>query len=104
MPTDICYVFRRACEKGRLDVVKWMTEEFEFDLSSEDFGIACLNYHFEVAKWLVEKFGITAEYVRSENNLIFRQVCERGRLEAAKWLTNTFSLTIEDARSMGNWA
>ena len=77
--------FRYSCEKGNLELAKWLLEmKPNIDisaLSDYSFRLACCNGHLHIAKWLLQiKPMITIE------NLIFYSTCENGYLEIAKWL------------------
>jgi hypothetical protein len=49
-----------------------------------------------VAQWLVERFELTADDARADDNNALRQACYYGQLDVAQWLIVQFGLTEED--------
>ena len=70
----------------------------------EYFQWACMYGHLDIAKWIHNKFNITEEEVKAENNWAFRFACMYGHLDVAKWLHKTFHVTDQEARMVNNFA
>ena len=58
----------------------------------------------EVEKYLCETYGLTIEYIRSEDNEAIRRASENGHIEVVKYLCETYRLTIENILSCDNVA
>lgn len=65
---------------------------------------ACENDRLAVAQWLTDRFGLTAEDARANDNYTLCSTCENGHLAVAQWLAVRFGLTAEDARATDNAA
>jgi len=103
--------FRCACEEGRLEVARWVSERIDFVIGDfkcvvkrDVFREVCSRGHLDLAKWLATDFKIIVGDVQSSFCLTLINTCGNGRLQIAKWLTETFGLTPEDARSWDNSA
>lgn len=73
-PTPLSEIFPRTVEKGVLEVVKYIVDNFEVDVNCADSDhitplIAAVEYnHFDIVKYLVEECG--AEVDACDDNLI----------------------------------
>ncbi len=85
--------FIEACNKGNLDLLKWMIENDSdkcINISGTrwnkefPFKVACANGHLDVAKWLLEIKPDIDISVDCEDT--FRYACREGHVEIAKWL------------------
>ncbi len=112
--TDGECAFCYACEKGYLEVAKWLLEiKPNINISTNynyAFCHACMNGHLDVVKWILEvepniNISINYEYVlccsyrnghlevskllldlKQNNEYLFRYACYYGYLDIAKWL------------------
>ena len=86
-----------VCEKGHLDVAKWLVSEFEDDdgwaVGSYAFLYACQKGHLPTVQWLVSKFEI------SSANVKFSLTGTYDHVHIVQWLISTFRLTIDDVRN-----
>ena len=88
---DIEYHFRLCCEKGHIDIAKWIFANYTFDIHNYDndefcFNIACEKGYVNMTKWLYEVNDTYPVDIHNENNYPFRISCENGHLELVKWL------------------
>ena len=68
------------------------------------FRVVCQRGLLEVVKYLVENFNLTIDDVRSDNNFALRHASVNRHSEVVTYLANTFNLTIDDARSGNDFA
>lgn len=94
---DVCVnagrPFTAACEKGRLDMVKYLvdvsgvSEDGQSHLIQKFGGsglaLAAQNNHFPVVRYLIEKKGVN---VNVQNGAPLLRACEKGHLEMVKCL------------------
>lgn len=91
--------YQRAIEKGKLEVLKWMDENFEISccqkmiINKHCISIAVANGHLSVLKYIYEKYDCKN---------VFRDVCwdhaaSQGHLEILKWYQ------IQDPFSFANY-
>jgi hypothetical protein len=88
--------FRHACEKGHLELAKWLLQiskerEKDIDISIHNelnFHQACNNGHLEVAQWLFQVSKERGQEINISvyNEMPFRRACREGRLDIAQWL------------------
>ena len=103
--------FRVACEKGYLEIAKWLSglcqtaEEQSAMLHAKNdraFRVACEKGHLEIAKWLSGLCQTAEEQsamLHAGNDKVFRVACEKGHLEIAKWLSGLCQ-TAEEQSAM----
>ena len=95
------FVFGNACGKNakivEYCILKYGVSAF-MDMLPGCFGTACEYGRMDVVLLLIEKFNITPEIVKHDNNYAFRCACENGHLYVAKFLYNKYNITKEDAR------
>ena len=102
--------FKLVCDRGHLQVAKWLTDYFKLDVedarSDNNYALrlSCTKGHLHVAKWLTSHFNLTSEDARSFDNHALRYSCEGGYLNVVKWLIERFELTVEDVRACNNYA
>jgi hypothetical protein len=60
------------------------------------------NGHLPVVQYLCEKFQLTIQDVRSDDNRALRWAADNGHLPVVKYLCKQFQLTIQDVRSWNN--
>lgn len=101
------YILERACERGDLDMIKFLHAEIGFvttDFHHEDYQMlrkACKNGHIETVVYLCDQFDFD---IRVKDNNIIGVVCANDHLELAMWITERFDLKIEDVRCNNNYA
>jgi hypothetical protein len=63
--------------------------------------MACQKGHLDVCRWLTETFHLTADDARADNNWALQvgMSSKTGHLDVCRWLTETFHLTADDARA-----
>jgi len=85
-------IFRWSCCNGRLDMSKWLIENFgNINVHAQgDYAFihSCSNGHLDMSKWLIENFGDINVHVQDDS--AFRYSCSHGHLEMSKWLIETF--------------
>ena len=116
-------IFRWVCEKGKLEVAKFLYSLGEFkDCFQEAFEGACNYCYFNVAEWLnsvgeidigdafrfVCRLGSfeSVKWLYEKGNVEiweggFREACESGLLTVAKWIYNKGKI---DIRAHDHWA
>jgi hypothetical protein len=115
---------RFAAIHGHLGVCQWLTEKF--GLTADDvratynqvfhnqnmccvngrrtwrtaniLRAACGSGQVAVCQWLTERFGLTVDDVRANDNDALRFAVINGHLEVCQWLTEKFGLTADDVR------
>lgn len=91
--------FRWACENDRLEIAKWLAQNFEmFSGKNEDrnhyiIKQVCRNGYLEVLQWLVSRPNISIEDERKYD--ILEIACEEGHVEIVRWLNGTFEFSPE---------
>ena len=85
------FVFKDACENGRLEVVRLLLDiekrsQFIIPSKHEAFIAACKNGHIEVVKLLLELDGEFRIDVHAEDQSGFRYACENNHMEIVKLL------------------
>lgn len=98
--TEIVHVLTRV---GAFNMLKKFVDAHP-ECASYAFRCACWDGHLAVAQWLADRFGLTAEDAKYNNNYAFRGACMNGHLAVAQWLVERFHLTAEDAKSGNNEA
>ena len=99
----------QACKTGNLTLVQWIVETFEitdevFYRNNLPLRNACCGGHIEIARFLAEKFALTLEDARSDENAPLRGAACGGHFAVVQWLCSAFALTGVDVRSRGNYA
>jgi len=87
--------------------IEYMTKRFGERVSANPqvwFRYAAQNGHLEMVQYLVEKFELTADDARADDNFALRFAAENGQLETVKYLVDRFELTADDARFDDNYA
>lgn len=99
-PWDFFSLTRKATAFGRLDILKWVCEEIEWDkkyeIDSDVIPQAAANGHIEILKYVRQRQGITSLYVlpgafESENYSVVRWGMRAG-LPIGRCLKNDWEL------------
>lgn len=97
--------FQSVCEKGYIDVAKWLIELGDdskygkIDIHAyceEAFQRACRKGHINIAKWLMDMGPIN---IRATTDVAFRNACQNGHHELSSWLVtlcSSYHFTVTD--------
>lgn len=105
------YAFRRACECGKLHVVKWLAQTSNtiniIASNNNAFTAACQNGHIHVIKWLVSQYPkinfISSHHhfrhcscvyihwnMRDVHDQVLYEACESNNFKMVEFLVQTF--------------
>lgn len=103
------HVLHRSCFNRTPNMAKWIVDRLQIVEVSRNclentLHTAAIHSNVETVKWLTERFEMTAEIARAEDNLILRSAHDACSLTALKWVADHFELTAEDARANDNEA
>jgi len=100
--SNINIVLHCALIKGRLLVLRWLTEEFKFTSDDvrpyDNFALRSLcarvndDRGLEAIQWFVSTFKSD---VRSDNDAVFRFACGMGHLKVAQWIAEKYKITSD---------
>lgn len=123
------FIFHIACEKGHMDLAKWVCETFRIDVCADynvAFHLACSSGNVDLFAWLcsLRKVGIDYNYlfkvaskkkhfgmmkclqkmganIHTDDDFAFRYMCRSGELNGARW---TYSLGGVNIRAAEDYA
>lgn len=96
-----------AVQGGHVCVVKLLHKLFGFsaaDVTTADLSIAAIEGYTDTLQCLQEDYGVTANQVRQDDNVVLRVAAKKGQAVFLQCLQKLFGLTTQDAQSMDNWA
>jgi len=74
------------------------------DFAKRSFLRLCSRGSQRAASWLADRFALSGEDARADDNSAFRLACSNGHLSVSQWLADRFALSGEDARAENNAA
>ena len=100
---DQLSIFNVCVEYGRSDS-EWVADRVSLTLTNiqEALEFAAKKGHLDVLKFLVDRFELTADDARDDNNAALGGAASNGHLDVLKLLVDRFELTADDARADNN--
>lgn len=85
-PPSFTYEFIWSCQRGHLEISKWLLQVFDIDPHGEEdrvLIVCCMRGALEVAKWIYAMGGVTIEALSDS----LEAACLNNQAETVKWLT-----------------
>lgn len=83
--SDLKIDLQQSCSQGRLEVVQWLIEKFNLELSPNHFRLALSSRNLEFLKWFKE-VKPDARFDKCD----FVRACENGTVDIVKWMVETW--------------
>jgi ankyrin repeat protein len=99
--------FFNACERGHLEIVKWMMKDERVDVNKEDLGlktpfyVACEETYCEVVEWMIKDERVDITKAKSDGKTPLHIACFTGKFKIVELMMKDNRVDVNKADNYG---
>ena len=95
------WILKRCCAKNCIDVVIWLCTTFDFtrdNITANGNSVILNCASVELLRWFLITFNLPVQILRSGNNHLFQENCEKDNLEMVAFVVETSGLVMANVQ------